>query len=54
MSVKLKKGGVRIDSDSKTRRDRSEIDGVELDSAEVKDDEVGKKVQKTFKSKNLS
>ena len=52
--------GVFGDSDdSRARRDRSNLDGSELDSSEVDGgevevDEVGKKVQKTTKSKNLS
>ena len=33
--------------------DRRKIDGSEADGDEVKDDEVGKKFQKTSKSKNL-
>ena len=33
--------------------DGVEIDGIEVDGGEVGDDEGGKKVQKTFKSKNV-
>ena len=47
-AAKLKKGGIRVGSDSKTR-----YDGSEFDRKEVGDDKVGKKVQKTFKSKKL-
>ena len=50
------KGGVGVDGDSRARRggsevDGSEIDDVEVDGGEVEVDEVGKKGQKTSKSK---
>ena len=53
------KGGVGVDSDSKAGCGGSEIDGsekddIEVDGGEVEVDEVGKKVQKLSKSKNLS
>ena len=53
------KGRVKIGSDSKARRDgrykfdRSKIGGNKIDSGEGRNDEVGKKSQKTSKSKNL-
>ena len=53
-SVEPKKGGVGVGNSSRARRDRSEINSNEVDSGEFEDDEVGKKVQKTSKSKNLS
>ena len=37
-----------------SKLDGSEFDGIEVDSIEVEDNEVGKKVQKRSKSKNLS
>ena len=54
-----REGVVGIRGSSKVGRDKSELDGGELDSgevdgSEVEVDEVGKKVQKTSKSKNLS
>ena len=54
-----RKGGVRVDDDSKTgcggkKIDGSGIDNIEVDGGEVKVDEVGKKGQKISKSKNLS
>ena len=48
------KGGVGIGIDSRARLDRRELDGIEVDDDEVRDNEVEKKVQKLFKSKNLS
>ena len=50
---------VGVGGDSRARRDankldRNELGGNEVDGGEVKVDEVGKKVQKTTKSKNLS
>ena len=63
-STRPEKGVVGVGGDSRARRDaskldRSELDGGEVDSGEVDGgevevDEVGKKVQKTTKSKNLS
>ena len=50
-------GRVRIGGSSRAGRGRSEIgemDDIEVDGGEVKVDEIGKKVQKLFKSKNLS
>ena len=50
-------GEVGIDGSSRAERGRSEIGGmdeVEVDGGEVEVDEVGKKVQKSTKSKNLS
>ena len=51
--------GVRVGGDNKvecgkSEIDKSEIDDVEDDGGKVEVDEVGKKVQKSFKSKNLS
>ena len=48
------KGKVGVGGDSKAGHDRSELDGSEVNGGEVGDNEVGKKVQKLFKSKNLS
>ena len=47
-SAKPRKGGVGIAGGSKARRDRNEFDG-----GEIKDDKVGKKIQKMSKSKTL-
>ena len=50
--------GVRIGSSSAGREgrklDRSELHGAKIDGNEVEDNEVGKKIQKKSKSKNLS
>ena len=51
--------GVGVSGDSRARHDRneigeSELDDIEVDGGEVEVDEVGKKVQKTTKSKNSS
>ena len=59
MSAEPRKGGVGVGSNSKAGRDKSELDrsrmdDVEVDGTEVEDNEVGKKVQKTSKFKNLS
>ena len=58
-SAKPKKGGVGVGSGSRAGRvkneiNRSRIDNIEIDGGKVGDDEVGKKSQKTSKSKNLS
>ena len=53
-SAKSRKSGVGVGGGSKARRDKSKIDGSKVDSSEVRDDEDGKKVQKTSKSKNSS
>ena len=58
-SAELRKGGIGIGGDSRAGRggseiDRSEIDDVKIDGGEVEVDEVGKKVQKSSKSKNSS
>ena len=53
-SAKLKKSGVGVGGDSKARRAGSKIDSGEFDSGKVEDYEIGKKVQKTSKSKNLT
>ena len=58
-SAKLRKGGVRVGGDSRARRcgseiDRSGIDDVEINGGEIEVDEIGKKIQKLSKSKNLS
>ena len=49
-------GRVEVDSSSRARRDksRSRIDDNKVDSNEVEDYKVEKKVQKSSKSKNLS
>ena len=57
--TQLGEGGVGVGRDSGAGRGRSEIDGsgidnVEVVGGEVEVDEVGKKVQKSSKSKNLS
>ena len=57
--IRPRKCGVGINGDSRVVRDGSELDGSkvdngEVDGGEVEDDEVGKKVQKLSKSKNLS
>ena len=58
-STQLGKGRVGVGGDSKAARDRSKLDESEIDddgvdSGEVKVDKIGKKVQKTSKSKNSS
>ena len=59
-SAEPRKGGVKVSSDSRAGRvgseidDGKKIDGSEVDDGEIGDNEVGKKVQKTSKSKNLS
>ena len=50
--VKPKKGGVGVNG--RVEHNKSEIDGGEIDGGKVKNDQIGKKGQKTFKSKNLS
>ena len=55
-SVEIGKGGAGVDSDNRAGHDggeldRSGMDNVEVDSNKVGDDEVGKKGQKTSKSK---
>ena len=55
-TAKSKKGRIRVSSDSRAGHGRSEIDGSEMDDIkvdcnEVKVDEIGKKVQKSSKSK---
>ena len=52
--AKPKKGRDGVGGDSRAGRGGSEIDGDEIDGGEVEIDEVGKKVQKRTKSKNLS
>ena len=58
-SVKLRKGGVRVNGNIKAGRggnnidDRREIDSSKLDDSKVEDDKVKKKVQKTAKSKKI-
>ena len=58
--TRLGRGRIGGGVDSRNGRAKSEIDnrkkidGGEFDGGEVEDDKVGKKVQKTFKSKNLS
>ena len=51
--VQSRKGGVRVGDDSRAGHDGSELDEDEVDGGEVRDNEVGKKVQKPSKSKNL-
>ena len=53
-TAKARKSGDGVGGDSRVRRSGSEIDDVEVDGGEVEFDEVGKKVRKTSKSKNLS
>ena len=55
-SAEPRKGRVGVGGDSKARRCQNEIDenrmdGVEVDSGQVEVDEVGKKVQNSFKFK---
>ena len=55
--VRPGKGGVGVGGSSRAGRGRSEIggmDNIEVDGDEIEVDEVGKKVQKLSKSKNLS
>ena len=52
------KGVVGVGDNNKARRDgskldRSELDGNKVDGGEIEDDKIRKRVQKTFKSKNL-
>ena len=53
-SPRPREGGVGVDGDSRVRHDGNELDESKVDSGEVVDDEIRKKVQKMFKSKNLS
>ena len=53
-SAKSRKGRVRVGDGSRAGCDGNEIDSSEVDSGKIEDDKVGKKVQKTSKSKNLS
>ena len=56
-TAESKNGGDELGGDSRARRDgndESGIDDVEVDSSEVEVDEIGKKGQKTSKSKKLS
>ena len=49
------KGGVGVGDSQKVRYNRNRIDdGKKVDEIEIEDNEVGKKVQKMSKSKNLS
>ena len=52
--IELGKGGVGVGDDIRAESDGSELDGSEVDGGKDGDKEVGKKVQKLFKSKNLS
>ena len=51
--TQLGKGRVGFGDSSRARRDGSELDRSRIDADEVRDDKVGKKVQKLSKSKNL-
>ena len=58
-SADLKKSRAVVGNDNRARRNRNEIDrsrmdNIEVDSGKVRDDKVGKKGRKIFKSKNLS
>ena len=63
-SSRLGRGGVGVNGDSRVRYDESELDENELDIIEIdgsgvhggkiRNNEVGKKDQKTSKSKNVS
>ena len=48
------KGRVGVGGDNRARRDKNKLDDDEVDGGEVEYNEVGKKVQKTSRSKNLS
>ena len=50
----LEEDGVGVGDDIKAGNDGKCINGSEIDGGEVRNDEVGKKVQKTSKFKNLS
>ena len=50
-SAEPKKDRVGVDGDSKTKHNRNELDGYEVNGGEVRDNKIGKKVQKTFKFK---
>ena len=52
MTAKPKKGGDGIGGHSRAGHGGSEMDDVEIDSGEVKVDEVGKKARNSSKSKN--
>ena len=57
LSIKLiepKKGDVGVYNGNKARRNKSQLNGSKVDIGKVGDNEVGKKVQQTSKSKNLS
>ena len=51
---KLEKGRVKLNSENRDRHDGSELDRDNIDNGEVKDNEIKKKIQKTFMSKYLS
>ena len=53
-SAKPRKSGFGVGNDSKARRNRNELDEDEVNDGEFENNEIGKKVQKTFKSKKLS
>ena len=46
--------GIGVSGDSRAGCGRSGIDNSEIGGGKVEDDEIGKKAQKSFKSKNLS
>ena len=48
------KNGVEVGDGNKTRHNARKIDGGKVDGGDIGDDEIGKKVQKTTKSKNPS
>ena len=52
-SAKPGKGGVRVGGNSRAGCAGCKIDGGEVDGGEFENDEIGKKIQKTSKSKNL-
>ena len=49
-----RKGEDGVGADSRAGHGGSEINNVDVDGSEVEVDEIGKKVRKTSKSKNLS
>ena len=52
--AKPRKDGDGVGGNSRAGRGRSKMDNVEVDGGELEVDEIRKKAQKTFMSKNLS
>ena len=58
-TIRIRKGGVKIGDDNRVGRDdkcefSNKINNSEISDNKVEDNEIGKKDQKIFKSKNLT